>query len=140
MKAPECADCLTEGIVKYRPIVSGVRMKRCASHDRAHKKQAKTRNHGRMIERVYSLTAEQYELLYQAQGGRCAICQVATGKTRRLAVEHDHLTGEVFGLCCGPCNIMLGRLGRGVEAYLRVVSYLYDPPARRVLGPIYVPE
>lgn len=135
-----CIDCVAEGIVTKRPIVSGVRKPRCASHARAHTKRAKERNHGRMIERTYSLTSEQYDLLYTAQGGRCAICQVATGKVRRLAVEHDHLTGEVYGLSCGPCNLTLGRLGRKIDAYVRIINYLNDPPARRVLGPVYVPN
>jgi hypothetical protein len=134
-----CVDCAAEGVTTKRPIVSGVRRPRCATHHRAHKKRAKAQSHSRMVERVYSLTGEQYELLYSAQGGRCAICQVATGKVKRLAVEHDHRTGEVFGLACGPCNIMLGRLGREVDAYIRVINYLKDPPARRTLGPVYVP-
>jgi|694.fasta_scaffold124487_5 hypothetical protein len=137
--AATCVDCAAEGVTTKRPIVSGVRKPRCATHERDRKKKAKAQSHSRMVERTYSLTGEQYELLYSAQGGRCAICQVATGKVRRLAVEHDHRTGEVFGLACGPCNIMLGRLGRELDAYIRVINYLKDPPARRTLGPIYVP-
>lgn len=139
MKLPECADCLVEGITQYRPIVSGVRVKRCATHTRAHKKRSRFNNHGRTVEKTYGLSQESYWTLYEAQGGRCAICRVATGKVRRLAVEHDHQTGEVFGLACGPCNIMLGRLGRTPDAYTRVINYLYDPPARRTLGPTFVP-
>ena len=135
-----CVDCLAEGVTTKRPIASGVRKPRCASHTRAHRKLSKANAHGRTIEKTYGIPQEGYWTLYEAQGGRCAICQVATGKTRRLAVEHDHQTGEVFGLACGPCNIMLGRLGRRPDAYLRVINYLYDPPARRFLGPTFVPE
>ena len=139
MPEPQCVDCLAEGVTTKRPITSGVRKPRCSTHTRAHRQKAKARNHSKMVERTYSLTGEQYALLYEAQGGRCAICQIATGKVKRLAVEHDHVTGEVFGLACGPCNIMLGRLGRKVDAYIRVINYLNDPPARRTLGPIFVP-
>ena len=135
-----CVDCHAEGITSKRPIVSGVRKPRCATHARAHRKQARFNAHGRTVEKTYGLPQEGYWALYEAQGGRCAICRVATGKVRRLAVEHDHQTGEVFGLACGPCNIMLGRLGRTPDAYTRVINYLYDPPARRVLGPTFVPE
>ena len=134
-----CVDCAAEGVTTKRPITSGVRKPRCSTHTRAHRQKAKARNHSKMVERTYSLTGEQYVLLYEAQGGRCANCQIATGKVKRLAVEHDHVTGEVFGLACGPCNIMLGRLGRKVDAYIRVINYLNDPPARRTLGPIFVP-
>jgi Recombination endonuclease VII len=90
--------------------------------------------HGRMVERTYNLPGDQYWALYEAQGGRCALCRVATGKVRRLAVDHDHETGQVFGLCCGPCNIMLGRLGRTPDPYLRVLDYLHNPPAVAALG------
>lgn len=135
-----CVDCITDGVTTKRRIVSGVRKPRCASHDRAHKKAARTKAHSRMVERTYSITGEQYALLYEAQGGRCAICQVATGKVKRLAVEHDHATGEIFGLACGPCNVMLGRLGRNIDPYVRVINFLKDPPARRAFGgPVYAP-
>lgn len=135
-----CVDCLAEGITTNRPIESGTRKPRCATHTRAHKKRARFNAHGRTVEKTYGISQEDYWALYEAQAGRCAICRVATGKVRRLAVEHDHQTGEVFGLACGPCNIMLGRLGRSADAYSRVINYLYDPPARRTLGPTFVPE
>lgn len=135
-----CVDCLAEGITTKRPIASGTRKPRCASHTRAHRKRSRFNAHGRTVQKVYGVPQEGYWALYEAQGGRCAICQVATGKVKRLAVEHDHQTGEVFGLACGPCNIMLGRLGRRPETYARVINYLLDPPARRVLGPTFVPE
>lgn len=135
-----CVDCIAEGITTKRPVVSGVRKPRCSTHDRAHRKKAKAQSHSRMVERVYSLTGQQYGVLYAVQGGRCAICQIATGKVKRLAVDHDHKTNEVHGLLCGPCNVMLGRLGREVDAYVRVINYLKDPPARRTFGPIYAPS
>lgn len=138
-----CIDCAAEGVTTKRPIVSGVRKPRCSTHDRAHKKKAKARNHGRMVERVYSLTSEQYALLYDMQGGRCAICQIATGRVKRLAVDHNHDCPEdhpreqgcprcIRGLLCGPCNITIGRLR--VEVLLRALNYLYDPPAQRALA------
>lgn len=138
-RAPECADCLEEGITTWRPIASGTRVKRCATHTRIFKKAARIASAARQIEKRYGVTGDQYWALYEAQGGRCALCQRATGKTKLLAVEHDHQTGEVFGLCCGPCNLMLGRLGRTIDPYVRTINYLLDPPARRVLGPVFVP-
>jgi hypothetical protein len=46
---------------------------------------------------------EQYELLLYAQGGHCALCPNVP-KTRRLAVDHDHRSGQVRGLLCHRCN------------------------------------
>lgn len=86
------------------------------------------RAHERAITATYGLTGAGYADLLARQGGRCAICQVANGKARRLAVDHDHATGRVRGLLCGRCNHEL--LGRyDVAALRRALSYLLDPPA-----------
>jgi hypothetical protein len=41
------------------------------------------------------------------QGGRCAIC-TRVPRARRLAVDHDHFTGEPRALLCYTCNKALG--------------------------------
>lgn len=132
MTSPTCVDCIAEGITTKRPIHSGVLKPRCSTHARAEKQRAKLAAHGRVVEATYGITGEDYWKLYAAQNERCAICRVARGVTKRLAVDHDHNTGEVRGLLCGPCNQMIGRLG--TEALLRAARYLEDPPARSVLN------
>lgn len=53
----------------------------------------------------YGLTDAQYREMYEAQGGRCAIC----GRHEEvLDVDHDHETGDVRDLLCHSCNITLG--------------------------------
>src|SRR5665213_3048143 len=59
--------------------------------------------HGRMIFKAHGITEEQYQELLAFQGGRCAICGNKPGK-KRLAVDHNHKTGEVRGLLCKYCN------------------------------------
>ena len=61
---------------------------------------------------------EDYDELYRAQGGLCAICGkseiamiwASRGRTKvsHLAVDHDHKTGAIRGLLCYRCNIGLG--------------------------------
>src|SRR5690606_35002465 len=84
----------------------------------------------------------QYETLYRAQGGRCYICQRATGKSKNLAVDHDHshcpreqgCKDCVRGLLCSRCNHdLLGHCRDSVEMLQRAIDYLKDPPARRIL-------
>jgi hypothetical protein len=82
---------------------------------------------------VYGLGPGDYERIYAAQGGRCAICRRATGATKKLAVDHDHATGEVRGLLCSSCNRAIGHLRDDPEAFMRAQIYLVDPPARAVL-------
>lgn len=94
--------------------------------------------------RDFGMKPGQYMQLYEAQGGKCWICRVATGKTKRLAPDHDHncIAGHprdkacklcLRGLLCGPCNFMvIGRLDpAGLQ---RAYWYLLDPPAPRLLA------
>jgi hypothetical protein len=95
----------------------------------------------RRAQKVYSMDPGMYQKLWEYQGGRCAICQRATGATKALSVDHDHkcCPGKascgkcIRGLLCGGCNYkVLGHLRDDVDALLRALSYLYDPPARHV--------
>jgi len=138
----ECADCISEGITTYRPPArdkkgNTVPRKRCTTHYRAWKKAAGERAHAKMVERVYGYPwGELYKELKEFQGGRCYICQRATGASKRLAHDHDHDGGLLRGLLCKTCNFDL--LGRYDAAALsRALEYLYDPPAQRFLREKY---
>lgn len=114
---------------------------RCAEHHRARKRMLAAKKHAEWIKRTYGITAAEYWAIYRAQGGVCYICRRAKGKDedgngrgKMLSVDHDHATGEVRGLLCGPCNKdVLGHLRDSIEALQRAVTYLTDPPARAVL-------
>jgi hypothetical protein len=100
----------------------GSRCKACASEAR----------YGAHIRETYGIIYDFYLALYQFQGGRCYICRKQP-KTRRLAVDHDHETGEVRGLLCSgqrSCNHdVLGNI-TSIDMARRIVLYLEDPPAR----------
>lgn len=125
-----CKDC---GAGSRRPAPHAG--PRCFTHHREAAKAAQARAHERKVQATYGIGAGDYAAIYEAQGGRCAICQRATGKTKRLAVDHDHKTGEVRGLLCGPCNRgVLGHLRDDPEALQRAITYLRDHPAQAVLN------
>lgn len=139
-----CKDCLAEGVTRPRPTPhGGPRSPLCVTHHRARRRRDRDRSHELRTLSTYGLTGAQYQALYAAQGGRCYICQWATGATKRLAVDHDHSrdgcdhppqTGClrcVRALLCGPCNQVIGRLGPA--ALRRAITVLTDPPAQRLL-------
>lgn len=133
MPKPECVDCIAEGIATYRPVThGGPRSGVCTTHHRARRKTRSARSHALRTAKVYGISEEQYWTLYAAQGGTCYVCQRATGATKRLAVDHDHETGAVRALLCGPCNQMIGRLGP--EALARAILVLKTQPAQQILG------
>jgi hypothetical protein len=109
---------------------------RCATCHRVLKKAQKRASHGRWILKTYGLTIEQYEALYEAQGGACYICRRAKGISKRLCVDHDHATGFVRGLLCNTCNKFIGWLMDSPDAGFRVGEYLVNPPAFKVIGKV----
>lgn len=134
MSGKPCRDCASEagGRPLVRPRPAPHPGPRCATHHRIFAAGTKERAHDRHVQKTYGLPAGAYAVLHAYQGGRCAICQKATGKARRLAVDHDHDTGEVRGLLCKPCNyVLLGRYD--ADALARAAAYLADPPARKAL-------
>lgn len=126
-KPKVCKDCILEFGVKLastRPRTTFYPGPRCTTHHRDFIKARKQRTHELMVTKTYGIEAGEYEKRYKAQGGTCAICQRATGATKRLAVDHNHRTGSVRGLLCGPCNQFVGRLRDSPEAFLRAHKYL----------------
>ncbi len=140
-----CVDCEAEGITGKRPIVSGTRKPRCATHARALKTQRRINAHERHVQSTYGLSAGDYQRLYEAQGGLCAICGLTTGAkgaSKRLTVDHDHKCCNgpiscgkcVRGLVCAKCNEVLGYYRDDRKCFVRGYNYLKNPPAKGVLG------
>lgn len=121
-KAPEgqrwCARCQ-----RFLPLTSFTTAAYCIPCNRDY-------NHERHLDRTFGITAQDYRDLMELQGGRCAIC-LTRPRSRRLAVDHNHKTGEIRGLLCSRCNRgILGRARDSEELLLRAVAYLRKPPAR----------
>lgn len=143
-----CVDCTAEKITTNRPIAIDKRTgkpvpgPRCTSHHRAKRTATRARNHARYVQNTYKLPSGMYPAILAAQGGRCYICQRASGKARMLAVDHDHSCcpgGESCGKCvrsllCSPCNQLLGHLRDDVEALRRAVVVIRDRPAQAVIN------
>lgn len=80
--------------------------------------------HARRLRQEFDMTPDEYAELLAAQDGRCAIC-MAMPRTRRLAVDHDHKTGEVRGLLCTRCNHkVLGAARENPSILRRAAEYL----------------
>ena len=73
--------------------------------------------------RKYGLSATSYYRLLASQGGKCAICG-RLSLNKLLAVDHNHITGEVRGLLCQNCNTGLGQFSESPEMLDRAAEYL----------------
>ncbi len=76
----------------------------------------------------YRLTIEDWDLMFQKQGGKCAICRKDhKSVTKGLHVDHCHKTGIVRGLLCNICNITLGRIKDSIDWMDSAKKYLSAP-------------
>ena len=58
-----------------------------------------------ILKNVYGITLDDYNRMFNEQGGKCAICQRHQNElTRTLCVDHDHKTNKVRALLCVTCN------------------------------------
>jgi hypothetical protein len=79
------------------------------------------------LRRNWGLKLPLWEAIRDEGGGGCAVC----GRTNaRLVVDECHETGEFRGLLCDAHNRKLDE---------RMVSYILDPPARRVARRLGLP-
>lgn len=124
----QCRDCVP-GSKRPAPYPGP----RCATHHRATRKVSSAKYHDTYVSRTYGVSRGFYARLIAAQGGRCAICQRATGKARRLALDHRHCDNAPRGALCSPCNRIIGLWGDNPETFRRAARYLENPPAAALL-------
>ena len=79
----------------------------------------------RYLLKTYGISLSQYEELLKKQGDACAVC--LRGKEvfpKNLAVDHNHVSGEIRGLLCTYCNRY--RVGRHRDPSLlrRIADYI----------------
>jgi hypothetical protein len=140
-----CKDCKAEGRPLTRPAPH--EGPRCTTDWNAEKRRRRLSAKQRHVTRNFELSPEEYDALYDYQGGRCAICRTATGKSKRLAVDHDHhqalLDGHhpdkgcrncIRGLVCSTDNDILAH-ARSMASYFDLgAAYLRQPPWKTMLA------
>lgn len=123
MDAKRCPSCgETKEVTEFHLVSRGMPDRRvyCKVCTRAKRRAAYERRGGsdipydQLLRREYGLTLADYNAQLRRQAHRCAVCRrpetvksKTTGKPRRLAVDHDHVTGRLRGLLCHRCNILV---------------------------------
>jgi|SRR6266404_8066433 len=92
------------------------------------------------IKRNHGVGKAEYMTMYNAQDGRCPICdrqkkpvssmagygRVSSNANNKelLVIDHCHASGKIRGLLCSKCNFSLGLMEDNVEWLLRMIAYL----------------
>jgi hypothetical protein len=80
--------------------------------------------------KIYGMTSQDFEDLFENQGGVCAICgKEETAKSRwgtvkTLSVDHCHNTNKIRGLLCDACNRGLGYFKDNPALLQTAIAYL----------------
>lgn len=127
--------CPTCGI--EQPIANFYTQKRqcricIRDHQRRFRAARPDYHHGRNLKQRYGITVDEYESLIANQNNACAICEVEIpdkleykGK-RRSVVDHNHETGEVRGILCLKCNLVLGHARENTTILYKAIVYLSE--------------
>jgi hypothetical protein len=88
----------------------------------------KRRTKDSALKRLFGISIEEYDKMFQKQNGVCAICyrKEVASHIRSLAVDHCHKTGKVRGLLCTSCNQGIGHLKDSVVLLENAIRYLTE--------------
>lgn len=74
------------------------------------------------LKRTYGISLNEYESMLDEQNGVCYIC--FEKDSVKLAVDHNHKTGEVRKLLCKKCNTAIGLLREDTKIIENVLNYI----------------
>lgn len=98
----ECIECRTYWIKKYKMSRRNYRLKK-----------------------VYGISHNGYENILASQGGLCAICKSDDPKAMGFFhIDHNHSTGVIRGLLCGPCNQAIGLFRESPKILAAASNYI----------------
>ncbi len=106
---------------------SGMRIYRriCNAHHRSKYPVSSEAQRRWYLKKKYGLSLEDFQIMFDIQGGVCAICGEAEVK-QLLSVDHDHKTDKVRGLLCHLCNTGLGYFRDRPDLLSKAQRYLKE--------------
>jgi len=121
-----------ENSEKYKTYQKEYQKKHKLMHPEIYRKSAakwwKSKGRFRLshVKRLYGITPDDYWKIFEDQKGKCKICNttIPGGRFRLLAVDHDHISGNIRGLLCCNCNYLLGYAMDNTEILLSALLYI----------------
>ena len=75
--------------------------------------------------RTYGISLADFNAMLDGQNGCCAICRAQKpGGKGTWHVDHSHSSGEVRGLLCANCNVLLGLAADSPDRLDAAATYL----------------
>jgi hypothetical protein len=118
------------GYVKYRSDEERTEARRLAKERKQeffNTPEGKRWKKNTRLKSLYGITLDEYERMLEAQGHKCWCCGVEhkeDGRYGPLCVDHNHTTGDVRGLLCRRCNMVIGNVEESKELLTTLIDYL----------------
>lgn len=94
--------------------------KKCIKEDLITKK-IKDKRRWYDFKRKYGVTKRIYNIWLKRQKGLCKICGIIP---KKMCIDHNHETGEIRGLLCVTCNIIIGLAKEDTKVLKKMIKYL----------------
>jgi len=72
----------------------------------------------------YGLVLGDFDKMIISQDNKCCICNKELGVGKEIAIDHCHTSGNVRGILCSGCNLMLGMAYDDIEIFKSAILYL----------------
>jgi len=76
------------------------------------------------LKKKFGISEEDYIRILTSQNGVCGLCGQPMDEGKKLAVDHDHNTGEIRGILHNRCNMAIGLLLESPEICRKAAVYL----------------
>ena len=113
-----------EALSEYRKEYAKKNKEKIADFQKEYRKTHKEERLNHQYLRKYNISLNEVKELYKKQDGKCALFGEELKWGRECHLDHDHKTGEVRGLLCYKCNLMVGFAEDNVEKLLAAIDYI----------------
>ena len=98
------------------------------AHQKAYRKspEGKATRKAARLKRKYGMSLADYNQMLATQNGKCKICGRVLKEGKGTHVDHNHTTGNVRGLLCHNCNLILGYAHDNDATLIRAAKYLTE--------------
>lgn len=93
-------------------------------HGRKFARRNSEKRRWRKLKERYGIGLEEYQRIFEAQGGKCAICQTNLTPGFGTQIDHCHQSKKVRGILCKYCNTGLAQFRDDVTKLERAILYL----------------
>jgi len=72
----------------------------------------------------YGIEPGTYDKMLLEQDNKCCVCYIELDQCKQISIDHCHKSGDVRGLLCSRCNLMLGMVEDNIDILQSAINYL----------------